>query len=901
MRTITLFLALLMLFAAARAVAQHPAPVKVEGGLVQGVSDDGVTVYKGIPFAAPPVGGLRWRAPQPPVPWKGIRRADRFAPNPMQEMREKFGPWTSEYQPQGMVREDCLYLNVWTAANTGKEKRPVVMYIPGGAFTGGSGNVPVYDGVNLAKKGLVVVTINYRVGVLGFLAHPELTKESEHNSSGNYGLLDQVAALVWIRKNIAAFGGDPGSVTIMGQSAGAMSVHYLTASPLARGLFIRAIAQSGSSTPIGPGERLSSAEKTGRRFAAARGAASLAELRTMPAADVIAPTKDEFHFLPIIDGWFLPESVDEIVAAGEQNDVATLTGWVADEGSFSGDYGRVSGEEFQKRVRLQAGVEADRILQLYPAAAEGKAAESQKAIARDVSVVSMSLWAEKRARTGRTNVYTYVFTHPQPGATQERYQTFHSSELPYIFENLQQSPRPWTAEDERIARTMSAYWTNFIAAGDPNGKGLPRWPAFGETPDQTMALGDTTGPRPVAGRERLEALKRLWQGASHAKFDLTGPRDPSRIRGFNYSPARIVAPGHSTGWWATYDSAKIVFDLNLATRLNLNQVRVFVPYASDPEEREALPARLRHFVRECQKRGIGVMPVVESGPWVKDTSKRARGREWVRFLVNALSNEPGLAFWDAMNEPDWPPSPKELVGMKFENARFMARTFRECDPNTPVTLGMAFVDGMIELADCVDVLQFHDYMQTREQIRNNIERAKEFAAKVNKPLFNGEIGCIGRANPYDITLQEHMNANVGWYVWELMIVRGEWGHIHGVFYEDGSVRDPSIAAAIMGFFRKRSADIYPAVPDSEGWVSRIVDRSNAWMENPGRAWKDGLDIAETGAHLLESAELAPMRIPPTWEVERLRSGGVNMKALKELIGRFKGQLEPYRRPREQEH
>ncbi|MGA9120987.1 MAG: hypothetical protein WB699_16595, partial [Bacteroidota bacterium] len=250
-------------------------------------------------------------------------------------------------------------------------------------------------------------------------------------------------------------------------------------------------------------------------------------------------------------------------------------------------------------------------------------------------------------------------------------------------------------------------------------------------------------------------------------------------------------------------------------------------------------------------------------------------------------------------EPDWPPTPTEMVRVKFENAKFMARTFHEIDPNTPVTIGMAFVDGMIDLADDVDVLQFHDYMQTREEIRNNITRAKEFAAKAKKPLINGEIGCIGRANPYDITLQEHMNAKVGWYIWELMIVREGWGRIHGVFYEDGTVRDPSIAAAIMGFFRKRSPDILPAVPDSEGWVSRIVDSSKTWLINPKRTWKDGLDIAEISANLLEAAELAPMRIPPTWEVERLRTGEVNMKALEEIIVRFNKQLEPYRLPRTQ--
>ena len=515
MRNTILFVAMFVILAAGLVIAQQPAPVKVESGLLQGTSEDGVTVYRGVPFAAPPVGDLRWRAPRPPAIWEGIRKADRFAPNPAQEMRDSFGPWTAEYQPQGSVSEDCLCLNVWTGAKSGKEKRPVMMYIPGGAFTGGSGNCPVYNGKNLAKKGLVVVTINYRVGVLGFLALPELTTESEFHSSGNYGLLDQAAALKWVQKNIAVFGGDPARVTIMGQSAGAMSVHYLTGSPLAKGLFIRAIAQSGSYSQIGPGESLASAEQIGVRFAKARGAASLAALRGMSAADLTAPSKEEFRFLPIVDGWFLPKSVDEVFAVGEQSDVATLTGWVADEGSFSDDYGKVPAEEFVKRVRQQVGTQADVILSFYPTSTQAEAAESQKAFARDMAMVSMSEWAMKREKTRKTSVYTYLFTRPQPGATKERYQTFHSSELPYIFDNLKQSPRSWTSEDEKMAETMSTYWANFIATGDPNGKGLPKWPTFKETPQETMELGDKMGPRPILRREKLEALKKLFQEPVH--------------------------------------------------------------------------------------------------------------------------------------------------------------------------------------------------------------------------------------------------------------------------------------------------------------------------------------------------------------------------------------------------
>ncbi len=394
----------------------------------------------------------------------------------------------------------------------------------------------------------------------------------------------------------------------------------------------------------------------------------------------------------------------------------------------------------------------------------------------------------------------------------------------------------------------------------------------------------------------VQTLSAGSDNKKNSKFDFTGAKDPSLIRGFNYTPANAVSPHHHSDAWVKYDTSTTNFDLDLAKRLNLNQVRVFVPYDVFKEDKEELPAKLRRFIRESYKRGIGVMPVVGSGPWIKDTTQRDKARAWIKFLVDAISNEPGLKMWDVMNEPDWPTSPKELVKTKFDNAKFMAKTFHELDPHTPVTIGFAFVDGMIEMADYADVLQFHDYMQTREEIRNNIRRAKEFAAKVNKPLINGEIGCIARANPYDITLQEHMNAKVGWYIWELMIVRQGWGPVHGVFYEDGTVRDPSIAAAIMGFFRKRSPDILPAVPDKEGWVTKIVDQSNKWLENPDPNWKDGLNIAETSAHLLESAELTAMRILPTWKVERLREGEVNIKALKELITKFRNQLEPYKLP-----
>jgi hypothetical protein len=380
-----------------------------------------------------------------------------------------------------------------------------------------------------------------------------------------------------------------------------------------------------------------------------------------------------------------------------------------------------------------------------------------------------------------------------------------------------------------------------------------------------------------------------------SKSRVTGLGDLSDIRGFNYTPAGVAQPRHHIDCWVKYDETVIEHDLDLAVRLKLNQVRVFVPYQVYVEIKDTLTGRLRHFVRACNKRGIGVMPVVGSGAWVRDTTLRAQAREWAEFLTNAISGEPGLAFWDVMNEPDWPRTPRERVLMKFENSKYMSRLFHELDRKTPVTIGMAFVEGMEELADYVDVLQFHDYMQTGEQIRNNIIRAKQFAAKVGKPVFNGEIGCVARANPYDITLQEHMKGGVGWYIWELMIVRKGWGTVHGVFYEDGTVRDPSIAAAILGFFRNREENILPAVADNEGWVTRIVNNGNKWLEKSDTTWSEGLDIAETAAHLLEAGELAPMRIPPTWEVQMMRRGKPDLPALRVLFQRYIDMLIPYMR------
>lgn len=480
----------------------------VEGGLLEGASSSvpGVRVFKGIPYAAPPVGDLRWRPPQPPAKWEGVRKADRFSDSCAQNLTRSRNPWTAEFMAQNQAGEDCLCLNVWTAAKTANERRPVFVWIHGGAFTEGSGEVAVYDGAELARKGLVVITINYRLGVFGFLAHPELTKESGRNASGNYGLLDVVAALEWARKNIAAFGGDPQRVTIAGQSAGAFAVHALTASPLAKGLFHRAIAESGS----GVGRRnrdLAEAEKDGVKFAESKGAHSIRELRAMSAGDL---TGGGMRFGPVVDGWFLPSDASAIFAQGKQNDAPMLTGLTADEGSASPTYGKLKADEFKKQAQQRYGDLADTFLNFYPSDDDAQSGVSQKQSAREQGMISMALWAAERARTSKAKAWTYYFSRPVPWPEQPQYAAFHTSEVPYVFGNLKLLNRPWEPIDRQLSATMTAYWVNFATTGDPNGRGLPRWPAFDANNHITMELGEKTGTRPVADTARFEFFEKIF-------------------------------------------------------------------------------------------------------------------------------------------------------------------------------------------------------------------------------------------------------------------------------------------------------------------------------------------------------------------------------------------------------
>jgi para-nitrobenzyl esterase len=486
-----------------------PAPLKVDGSLVQGIAADGLTVYKGLPFAAPPVGGLRFRPPQPAARWTGTRDADQYAPGCLPSMGDP---------PPSGASEDCLYLNVWTPAKAADDRLPVLVWIYGGGFNGGSTSVPVHDGARLARRGVVLVSIAYRVGVLGFYAHSELSAESPHHVSGNYGLLDMIGGLQWIQRNIAAFGGDPERVTIFGESAGGIAVSMLCASPLAKGLFHGAISQSGGSfgpsskSPV-PGENMRSladAEASGAELAKTAGAASLKDLRALPADRVIeAGRRQRGMAWPIVDGWVIPDDQYRLYEAGRFNDTPVLVGYNSDEG-LSFTRARTP-EEYVAGVRARYGPFADRLLEAYPTAGDGipKAARD---LARDSAFGWHTWsWARLQSSRGMGKAFLYYFDqHPEhaPGTPEADHGAPHGVDVPYVFENLETMGRPATDGDRRISAAMATYWTNFAKRGDPNGAGLPAWPAFSDSGPVAMYFADT----PKTGTLPSESSLRVLDG-----------------------------------------------------------------------------------------------------------------------------------------------------------------------------------------------------------------------------------------------------------------------------------------------------------------------------------------------------------------------------------------------------
>ena len=470
-------------------------PVHLNSGLVSGVagSNASVRVFRGIPYAAPPVGKLRWRAPQPVARWGGVRKADQFGAICMQAAFRGGATATPPANPPKMS-EDCLFLNVWTAAPSASERRPVMVWIHPGGYNTGSGSMPGYDGEALARKGVVLVTINYRLGVFGFFSHPELTKESENHASGNYGLMDEVAALQWVQKNIAAFGGDPHRVTVFGDSAGSASIANLLGSPRAKGLFQRASGESGAWMGISlqPTRTLAEAEQAGVKMAEELHTKSLEELRAMPAEDLLKGGRGAGV---VIDGWFIPQDVATTFAEGKQNDVPLIVGSNKDEGTFF--LQPTTAEKFIERSRTRFGGQADAFLKLYPAGSDEEASASQLAAFRDELAFVMRVWARAQAKTGHSKTFVYYFTHQPPapvGATSRGgfgSGATHGSEAQYIFQNLL-LPRAWTDLDRQVSDVMSSYWVNFATTGDPNRKGLAKWPAFDDkdTTDRPMVLGD---------------------------------------------------------------------------------------------------------------------------------------------------------------------------------------------------------------------------------------------------------------------------------------------------------------------------------------------------------------------------------------------------------------------------
>lgn len=501
-------------------------PVKIESGLVSGVynADKSVRLFAGIPYAAPPVGNLRWQPPKKPNAWSGVYAADHFSDCAVQNnsssakllysFLETDALKHSNILENAKISEDCLYLNIWTSAKSKDEQRPVIIYIHGGSFKVGSGSIDIYNGEEMAKKGAVFVTINYRLGILGFIVHPELSKESVHNVSGNYGILDQIASIQWVKNNIAEFGGNPNNITIAGESSGSTSVNILQASPLTKGLFQRAIGESGGlfgdrgSRNGGLIQTLAQAEQAGLKFAQSLKNSSIADLRKMSVDDLLKAAKD-FPIRPIIDGYVLPDSIYNIFAEGKQNDIPLLIGSNADESTiflalpFS--TGLLPADKFKEAAEQEFVCKSDEYLKLFPANSNAQAAKSQiESDAMQRFSWHMHTWAQLQSKTGKSKVYYYYFDRVQPGPQKfQELGAYHSSEIAYAYHNLSRVNLPYNSTDWRLSEVMSSYWFNFAANGDPNGTGLPKWPPFNVENEQAMNLGNNIELIPTPHKDKL--------------------------------------------------------------------------------------------------------------------------------------------------------------------------------------------------------------------------------------------------------------------------------------------------------------------------------------------------------------------------------------------------------------
>jgi para-nitrobenzyl esterase len=505
-------------FLCAHVATAQVQSASVTGGKVVGVVKDGIASFKGIPFAAPPVGELRWKAPQAVQPWNGDKKAGTFGPNCMQD-----ASFAKLFGATEVMGEDCLYLNVWTPAKSAAEKLPVMVWIYGGGFAGGMTSVPAYDGTHFAKKGVVLVSVAYRLGAFGFLAHPELSRESG-KGSGNYGLQDMIAGLQWVKANIAKFGGDPARVTIFGESAGGIAVSMLAASPAAKGLFHRAISESGGN--FGPPRfgseggvnvpALKVAEAQGKTFVAKLGARDIKAARAISAdaiQKIVGPGMAT-GFWPVFDGDVLPGDQYLLYQQGRFNDTPVLIGTNSDEGALFAQPG-VTAAGFEAALRKDYGAKADVLLAANPHKTDAEAATASKNIFRDSAFAWPTwTWAKLQSEKGKGKAYVYYFDVRTPqspnGAT-------HAAEIGYVFGNLggpgggpaalAGPPRP---EDTAMSELMSSYWVNFAKNGDPNGPGLPPWPAFTTAAQNAMIFDTKPSARPLPNVPQLKAFDEYY-------------------------------------------------------------------------------------------------------------------------------------------------------------------------------------------------------------------------------------------------------------------------------------------------------------------------------------------------------------------------------------------------------
>jgi para-nitrobenzyl esterase len=508
--------ALFTLLCSVHAQELQTSQVHTPDGVLEGVisADGKVRTFKGIPYAAPPVGDLRWKPPQPPQPWTGVRKAVEYGARCMQ------GPIYSDmiFHDSG-PSEDCLHLSLWMPAAVPAQTRlPVMVWIYGGGFAAGATSEPRQDGGQLSKKGVLVVSMDYRLNIFGFFSHPELAKESRHNTSGNYGLMDQLAALQWVHKNIALFGGDPDNVTIFGESAGSFSVSALMASPLAQGLFQHSIGESGAffSATL-PLKVRAQAEKADVKFAeSALGTSSIAALRAKPANEILqaALKQKTTRFSPNIDGFFLPEDVRAIYAGGKQRHIPLLAGWNADEKSYKTMFKKQgpTAKHFASRAPSLFPSDPATFLKLYPGETDAQAKRSAQDLAGDQFIgYSTWKWLEMQRATGKSPTFRYIFEQVPPAdptaAPAESRGAYHSAEIEFVFNVLHHKKLPWGPEDITLADLMSTYWSNFARTGDPNGRGLPRWPTYNsEDGFQVMHLGTNAHAEPDHHRARYEFL-----------------------------------------------------------------------------------------------------------------------------------------------------------------------------------------------------------------------------------------------------------------------------------------------------------------------------------------------------------------------------------------------------------